>query len=94
MNITLKDVPPELHVKLRKAAQRSGRSLNKQILHTLDHAVNPRMVNRAQLLMDSDPNWIAPRLWLDEFVNVLCTHERQGLVSRKRPSPCSNMLSC
>ncbi|MDR1146937.1 MAG: type II toxin-antitoxin system VapC family toxin [Verrucomicrobiales bacterium] len=28
-----------------------------------------------------DSEWIAPRLWLDEFVNVLCTCERAGKMS-------------
>lgn len=29
-------------------------------------------------LQRQDPNWIAPRLWLDEFLNVICTYERGG----------------
>ncbi len=29
-------------------------------------------------LLDSDPEWVAPRLWLDEFLNVLARHERVG----------------
>lgn len=29
-------------------------------------------------LQDHDSEWIAPRLWLDEFLNVLCTYERTG----------------
>ncbi len=32
-------------------------------------------------LMDNDRNWIAPRLWLDEFINVRCTYERRALVT-------------
>ena len=32
-------------------------------------------------LLDSDPEWVAPRLWLDEFLNVLSTHERVGRLS-------------
>lgn len=31
-------------------------------------------------LYQADPDWIAPRLWLDEFLNVLCTYERNGLI--------------
>nr|WP_283645820.1 hypothetical protein [Alteromonas macleodii] len=27
-------------------------------------------------LQQLDSEWVAPRLWLDEFLNVLCTHER------------------
>jgi len=31
-------------------------------------------------LVASESDWIAPRLWLDEFLNVLATQERKGLV--------------
>lgn len=29
-------------------------------------------------LLERDAEWVAPRLWLDEFLNVLCTYERNG----------------
>ena len=29
-------------------------------------------------LQNRDSEWIAPRLWLDEFLNVLCIYERNG----------------
>lgn len=29
-------------------------------------------------LLEQDADWVAPRLWLDEFLNVLCTYERNG----------------
>ena len=32
-------------------------------------------------LQSLDPEWVAPRLWLDEFLNVLCTYERNGGIS-------------
>ena len=32
-------------------------------------------------LQDLDPDWVAPRLWLDEFLNVLCTYERNGAIA-------------
>jgi predicted nucleic acid-binding protein len=28
-----------------------------------------------------DPDWVAPRLWLDESLNVLCTYERGGTLT-------------
>ncbi len=31
--------------------------------------------------MDSEPDWCAPRLWLDEFLNVLTTYERNNLIA-------------
>ncbi len=35
-------------------------------------------------LQKLDPNWIAPKLWLDEFLNVLCTYERTGGLTREQ----------
>ncbi len=35
----------------------------------------------ADRLAASDPEWVAPRLWLDEFINVLCTYERTGSIT-------------
>ena len=32
-------------------------------------------------LMKSEPDWCAPRLWLDEFLNVLTTYERNDLIA-------------
>ena len=32
-------------------------------------------------LFAKDPECVAPRLWLDEFINILCTHERRGLLT-------------
>lgn len=29
-------------------------------------------------LLKSNPEWIAPRLWIDELCNVLCTLQRKG----------------
>ena len=33
---------------------------------------------RVEQLLIEDSNWVAPRLWLDEFLNVLATIERVG----------------
>jgi predicted nucleic acid-binding protein len=32
-------------------------------------------------LLAAHPDWAAPRLWLDEFLNVLVTQERNGLIT-------------
>jgi len=32
-------------------------------------------------LRDQDSEWVAPRLWLDEFLNVLAVSERQNVTS-------------
>lgn len=36
---------------------------------------------QVQKLRVEHPEWIAPRLWLDEFVNVLATTERRQLMT-------------
>ena len=38
----------------------------------------------ADRLLERDPDWVAPRLWLDEFLNVLCTYERNGAIGAKQ----------
>ena len=35
-------------------------------------------------LFERDPEWVAPRLWLDEFLNVLCTCERNGVIGSEQ----------
>lgn len=49
-NITLKDVPEDLHERLRVAAEASGRSLNKLILTTLERSLGPRRIDRLDLI--------------------------------------------
>lgn len=34
-------------------------------------------------LLEHDPEWIAPQLWLDGFLNVLSTYERRGDFTEK-----------
>ena len=50
MNITVKDVPKELHERLRSVADETGRSLNKLILITLERALTPQKTDRLELL--------------------------------------------
>ena len=42
VSLTLKDIPPELHRRLRSRAQATGRSLNKEILACLEQITSPR----------------------------------------------------
>lgn len=42
--ITLKDIPDELHQKLRRKAEVHGRSLNKEIIASLEQAVSSKRV--------------------------------------------------
>lgn len=37
-------------------------------------------------LLKKDSEWIAPRLWLDEFLNILCTYERGRLLTKNEVS--------
>jgi predicted nucleic acid-binding protein len=41
-------------------------------------------------LLEMDGEWIAPRLWLDEFLDVLATYERNGLLEAEELSPILN----
>ncbi len=50
MNITVKDIPEELHTRLREVADESGRSVNKLIIHALSQAVLPQRSSREQLV--------------------------------------------
>lgn len=40
--ITLKNIPPDLHERLKTRAQQRGRSLNSEVLHILSDALEPR----------------------------------------------------
>lgn len=34
----------------------------------------------SERLLQREPDWAAPHLWVSEFLNVLCTYERQGML--------------
>ena len=65
-NITLKDVPDELHERLRAAAEASGRSLNKLILTTLERSLGPRRIDRLDLLERIRSRWATMAPVLDD----------------------------
>ncbi len=50
MNITIKDVPKELHQALRERAQSHGRSLNKEVLAVLEKTLSPSRIEPQDLL--------------------------------------------
>jgi len=50
MNVTLKDVPPELHARIKEAAVRSGRSLNRQIIYTLQASLVSQKADKDELV--------------------------------------------
>ena len=49
MNVTLKEVPSELHERIKEAASRSGRSLNRQIIHALEASFTPQKASKEAL---------------------------------------------
>lgn len=51
MNITLKEIPKELHLKLKQRAETHGRSLNKEVITILEMAVHPIRKSSQDLLM-------------------------------------------
>ena len=76
VNITVKDVPPALHERLREAADRSGRSLNKMILFTLERALTPQRTDRQRLMSRIRDRRVAMPLLLDD--EFLATAIREG----------------
>lgn len=56
MDVTLKEFPDDLHATLKKIAQNRGRSLNRQIICTLETAVQPRLTDEVPLLQRISAN--------------------------------------
>ena len=50
MNITLKEVPADLHARIKEAADQSGRSINRQIIFILEKTLFPVKSSREDLL--------------------------------------------
>ena len=48
--ITLKDIPEELHRKLRKRAELHGRSLNKEIIMSLEQVTSSHRIDLPEYL--------------------------------------------
>jgi plasmid stability protein len=49
-SITVKDIPPELHEKLRLSAKQHRRSLNSEIIARLEQTIEPRRLSVEELL--------------------------------------------
>lgn len=52
ISITLKDIPPAVHVALKSRAKEHGRSLNKEALACLETAVLPTRASVDDLLVE------------------------------------------
>lgn len=66
MNITLKDVPQDLHERLRQIADQSGRSLNKLILYKLEQSVRSQRIDRQGLLSRIKRRRAGMSAWLED----------------------------
>ena len=66
MNVTLKDVPDTLHERLREAADKSGRSLNKLILQTLERAFCAPQSDRTALMERINRRRDGMSVWIDQ----------------------------
>lgn len=65
MNLTLKDIPENLHARLRQEADETGRSINKLIIYTLEQTFSPTKVDRAAWLKKVQQEREAMSTWID-----------------------------
>lgn len=49
-NLTIKNIPPELHERLKERAARNHRSLNSEVIRTLERAVGAAPIDTDALL--------------------------------------------
>ncbi len=49
-SITIKDLPSELHEKLKRSAKQRRRSLNSEVIARLEQSIEPRRVNVEELI--------------------------------------------
>lgn len=50
MNMTIKGLPETVHERLKQRAERNRRSLNAEVIHTLEEAVGARTATREEIL--------------------------------------------
>ena len=73
--LTLKNIPDDLYEKLKKTAQSHHRSLNSEVIHCLEQALEPRkldaaeMLQRAQQLRAQIPAGMISAAEIDETIN-------------------------
>lgn len=51
--ITVKDIPDDLYEKLKKAAAAHHRSINREIIHYIEHALQSRKVNIEEVVAEA-----------------------------------------
>jgi plasmid stability protein len=65
-SILIKDIPADLHDRLRQAAQRDRRSLNKEVIALLDEALKPPSAELPPLIRGTFP--LTPD-WLEQAIS-------------------------
>jgi len=76
VTLTLKNIPAQLHAKLKESAEKNRRSLNSEILITLERDVSVPKVDRTKLA--SDLKAFTGRLpYVDHRIGD--RHKRKGL---------------
>ena len=53
-SVTIRDLPPELHKRLKESAERNRRSLNAEIISMLEYAVPPGRPSDEEILARAD----------------------------------------
>ena len=77
MNITLKEIPEELHHKLKQRAEIHGRSLNKEVITILELMVNPVRKSSQDLLRQI-------REHRDKMPHIVRDEELKGIIEEGR----------
>jgi hypothetical protein len=65
-SILIKDIPPELHERLRQAALRDHRSLNKEVVALLEEALKPRAAELPPVIRGTFP---LTHGWLEQAIS-------------------------
>lgn len=78
MNVPLKDMPSDLHQRIREHAEQSGRSLNKQILYTLEQAMQLQRVDQGALLKRIRLRRASMPSWLEDDTLQAAIREGRG----------------
>lgn len=77
--LTLKNIPDDLYEKLKKTAQAHHRSLNSEVIHCLEAALEPRKLDAAEALRR------ARRLRAQISGGVISAAEIDDAIDRGRP---------
>ena len=76
LNLTLKNIPEEVHAVLKKSAEKNRRSLNSEILARLERDVSAPKVDRARLARELKA-FTDPLPFVDHRIGD--RHKRKGL---------------